>query len=275
MAITDTERKEIVQEVLNEVKSASQSVDTLTKVTSLDGISSLPVMKGTSVVVVPTEVLFEPATTAASDAQNAASSATNAANAAAKSASSAQDAASAASESLATVTDAVSEHTAAVSIHPIAGVAENIYAEASDDYDPAGTGITYLQDEQRFVNVVEDTTDTAPTYDVDKGAYKTEGVGRNLLKRTNCGKGYGDTTASGFPRNGWVAYGYNASTGVNAVKITEGEIIQLGTNTRVGRYARFTHAQNVVCTSEYIAFPIRPDIIKAGEKYTVSLVVVD
>ncbi len=169
----------------------------------------------------------------------------------------------------------VADHTAAVSIHPIAGVARNVYDEASDDYDPTATGITYLQDEQKFVNVVADDTESAPSYTVEQGDYGTSGVRRNLLRRTNCGAGYGDTTSSGFYRNGWMAYGYNASTGVNAVAITQGEITQLGTNTRVGQYARFDHMQGVTCTSEYIAFPIRPDIIKAGEKYTVSLVVVD
>ncbi len=275
MALTDTERKEIVQEVLTEVKSASQSVDTLTEVTSLDGISSLPVMKGTSVVVIPTEVLFEPATTAATTAQNAAQGATTAASAAAESASAAENAASEANEALTTVETAVADHTAAVSIHPIAGVARNVYDEASDDYDPTATGITYLQDEQKFVNVVADDTESAPSYTVEQGDYGTSGVRRNLLRRTNCGAGYGDTTSSGFYRNGWMAYGYNASTGVNAVAITQGEITQLCTNTRVGQYARFDHMQGVTCTSEYIAFPIRPDIIKAGEKYTVSLVVVD
>lgn len=80
MAITDNEKKQIVQEVLAQMKSSSQGVNELQEVTTLDGVKSLPAMKGTQVVVAPVSLLSKPATDAASTANTAASAANTAAN---------------------------------------------------------------------------------------------------------------------------------------------------------------------------------------------------
>lgn len=51
--MTDEEKKTVVQEVLNQIKTDSQSVDELETVTSLDSVNSLPAMQGEKVVRVP------------------------------------------------------------------------------------------------------------------------------------------------------------------------------------------------------------------------------
>lgn len=57
--MTDDERKMVVSEVLEEIRSKSQSVDRLPKVDSVDGIESLPAMRGAEVVSVPLGLLTE------------------------------------------------------------------------------------------------------------------------------------------------------------------------------------------------------------------------
>ena len=57
--MTDDERKMVVSEVLEEIRSKSQSVDSLPKVDSVDGIESLPAMRGAEVVSVPLGLLTE------------------------------------------------------------------------------------------------------------------------------------------------------------------------------------------------------------------------
>ena len=51
--MTDQERKQIVQEVLTQIKASSQGVIALEEVTTLDGVKSLPAMKGNVVVSAP------------------------------------------------------------------------------------------------------------------------------------------------------------------------------------------------------------------------------
>ena len=53
------------QELLNAIKAESQSMDELTTVTSLDGIVSLPAMKGNQIVNAPISLLRKPAEDAA------------------------------------------------------------------------------------------------------------------------------------------------------------------------------------------------------------------
>lgn len=53
MALTQADKTEL----LNAIKAESQSVDELTQVTSLDGIVSLPAIRGTEVVSAPVSLL--------------------------------------------------------------------------------------------------------------------------------------------------------------------------------------------------------------------------
>jgi hypothetical protein len=70
--MTDEEKKTVVQEVLNQIKTDSQSVDELETVTSLDSVNSLPAMQGEKVVRVPVSLLAKPAEEAAKTANTAA-----------------------------------------------------------------------------------------------------------------------------------------------------------------------------------------------------------
>ncbi len=72
MALTQAEKTEL----LNAIKAESQSVDELAQVTSLDGIVSLPAIRGTEVVSAPVSLLRKPAEDAAKTA-NAAAAAAN------------------------------------------------------------------------------------------------------------------------------------------------------------------------------------------------------
>ena len=76
MALTQAEKNEL----LNAIKAESQSVDELTQVTSLDGIVSLPAIRGNEVVSAPVSLLRKPAEDAAKTANAAASSANTAAS---------------------------------------------------------------------------------------------------------------------------------------------------------------------------------------------------
>ncbi len=76
MALTQAEKNEL----LNAIKAESQSVDELTQATSLDGIVSLPAIRGNEVVSAPVSLLRKPAEDAAKTANAAASSANTAAS---------------------------------------------------------------------------------------------------------------------------------------------------------------------------------------------------
>ena len=76
--MTDEEKKTVVQEVLNQIKTDSQSVDELETATSLDSVNSLPAMQGEKVVRVPVSLLAKPAEDAAKRANAAAATADDA-----------------------------------------------------------------------------------------------------------------------------------------------------------------------------------------------------
>lgn len=59
MALTEEEKKELVQDVVNQIKTDSQSVDELETVSTLDGVVSLPAMRGETVVSAPCETALE------------------------------------------------------------------------------------------------------------------------------------------------------------------------------------------------------------------------
>ena len=117
MALTQAEKNEL----LNAIKAESQSVDELTQVTSLDGIVSLPAIRGTEIVSAPVSLLRKPAedaaktaNTAATNANTAASQANTARDQAAEAASTANSAAANADEAAQAANDAVAAAQAVV-----------------------------------------------------------------------------------------------------------------------------------------------------------------
>ena len=117
MALTQAEKNEL----LNAIKAESQSVDELTQVMSLDGIVSLPAIRGTEVVSAPVSLLRKPAedaaktaNTAATNANTAASQANTARDQAAEAASTANSAAANADEAAQAANDAVAAAQAVV-----------------------------------------------------------------------------------------------------------------------------------------------------------------
>lgn len=69
MALTEEEKNELVQDVVNQIKTDSQSVDELETVSTLDGVVSLPAMRGETVVSAPVKLLSKPAEDAAATAK--------------------------------------------------------------------------------------------------------------------------------------------------------------------------------------------------------------
>lgn len=130
MALTQADKTELI----NAIKAESQSVDELTQVTSLDGIVSLPAIRGTEVVSAPVSLLRKPAedaaklaNTAAGDANSAAMYARNAANDAVAAIESTDGAARRAREAATSATDATEKLQAAIDAarrHPVVLVNE-------------------------------------------------------------------------------------------------------------------------------------------------------
>lgn len=78
--MTAEEKKEIKQAVLDEIKAESSDITEVETVSSLDGVTGLPVMQGEKLVTAPLSLLSKPATDAATVANAAAKKATQAAN---------------------------------------------------------------------------------------------------------------------------------------------------------------------------------------------------
>jgi len=78
MALSQEDKKEII----NAIKAESTGIDELTVATSLDGVMTLPAIRGTEVVSVPVALLSKPAVDAAAAALNATKAADDAAFAA-------------------------------------------------------------------------------------------------------------------------------------------------------------------------------------------------
>ena len=85
--------QEDIQQVLNAIKAESQGVQELETVTSLNGVNSLPGVKGEKLVSVPMDLLEKPAKDAAAAANSAAATANKAAETANNAATSAEGAA--------------------------------------------------------------------------------------------------------------------------------------------------------------------------------------
>ncbi|MFT0162996.1 hypothetical protein ACMSEO_25205, partial [Bacteroides thetaiotaomicron] len=93
MALTESEKTELKNDILNAIKAESQSVDELVEVSSLDNIKSLPALRGSELVSAPLTLLRKPADDAAATANASATKADNAAALANKAAGMASDAA--------------------------------------------------------------------------------------------------------------------------------------------------------------------------------------
>lgn len=72
MALTEEEKKELVRNLMNQLKTDSQSVDELETVDTLEGVVSLPAMRGEKVVGAPLKLLSKPAEEAAAVARSSA-----------------------------------------------------------------------------------------------------------------------------------------------------------------------------------------------------------
>ena len=146
--MTDEEKKTVVQEVLNQIKTDSQSVDELETVTSLDSVNSLPAMQGEKVVRVPVSLLAKPAEEAAKTANTAAATADASSKAAGTAAQQAKDAAGVASSAALTANNSamladdatakLNDAIAAANTHPVVlvnsliGDADRIFSDWSE-----------------------------------------------------------------------------------------------------------------------------------------------
>ena len=111
MALTNEEK----QELLNAMQAESQGVDELEQVDSLDGIVSLPALRGEEVVSAPIKLLTKPAENAVASAGRAAKQATEAAQTVHSVTQSANSAARAANAAASEASDAADKANSAVS----------------------------------------------------------------------------------------------------------------------------------------------------------------
>ena len=143
MALSQADKNEM----LNAIKAESQSIDELPVVASLDGITTLPAIRGTEVVSAPVSLLRKPAEDAAKSATTAALNATNAAlqanaardvasqaaTAATNAATQASDAATAANDATAQLQKAIesARRHPMVLVNDILGDPERVFADWS------------------------------------------------------------------------------------------------------------------------------------------------
>ena len=112
MALTEQEKQELKKDILSQIKSESQGVNELQEVQSLDGVKTLPAMRGEELVTAPVSLLAKPATDAAAQAlaaknaaETAAANAEAAGSNAGKKAQEAQTAAQAAGKAVEELTE--------------------------------------------------------------------------------------------------------------------------------------------------------------------------
>ena len=144
MALTEEEKKELVQAVVNQIKTDSQSVDELEAVSTLDGVVSLPAMRGETVVSAPLKLLSKPAEDAAAVAKASAAAADASAKKADTATATAKTAAQTANDAASKATDAAQKTNAAVA------KAESVEAEYKATALAARNGAT-----ARFDGLVE------------------------------------------------------------------------------------------------------------------------
>ena len=170
MALTEEEKKSLVQDVVNQIKTDSQSVDELEAVSTLDGVVSLPAMRGETVVNAPLKLLSKPAEDAAAVAKASAAVADASAKKADKATSTAEAAARTANDAASKATDAAQKTNAAVAR------AESVEAEYEATALAARNGAT-----ARFDGLVEDVDIRPVSY------VKVDGVVYDTVKKAFCG----------------------------------------------------------------------------------------
>lgn len=170
MALTEEEKKELVQDVVNQIKTDSQSVDELETVSTLDGVVSLPAMRGETVVSAPLKLLSKPAEDAAAVAKASAAVADASAKKADTAASTAEAAAQTATDAASKATDAAQKTNAAVA------KAESVESEYKDTALAARNGAT-----ARFDGLVEGVEIRPVSYE------KVDAVVYDTVKKAFCG----------------------------------------------------------------------------------------
>lgn len=160
MALTEEEKKELVQDVVNQIKTDSQSVDELETVSTLDGVVSLPAMRGETVVSAPLKLLSKPAEDAAAVAKASAAVADASAKKADTATATAKAAAQTANDAASKATDAAQKTNAAVA------KAESVEAEYKETALAARNGAT-----ARFDGLVEGVEGQLVSYPQIDGVY--------------------------------------------------------------------------------------------------------
>ena len=171
MALTEEEKKELALDVVNQIKTDSQSVDELEAVSTLDGVVSLPAMRGDTVVSAPLKLLSKPAEDAAAVAKSSAAVADASAKKADTAASTAETAAQTANDAASKATDAAQKTNAAVA------KAESVEAEYKDTALAARNGAT-----ARFDGLVEGVEIRLVSYP------QIDGVYYDTVNKSFCGK---------------------------------------------------------------------------------------
>lgn len=171
MALTEEEKKELVQNVVNQIKTDSQSVDELEAVSTLDGVVSLPAMRGETVVSAPLKLLSKPAEDAAAVAKASAAVADASAKKADTAAATAKAAAKTANDAASKATDAAQKTNAAVA------KAESVESEYKNTALAARNGAT-----ARFDGLVEGVEIRLVSYP------QIDGVYYDTVNKSFCGK---------------------------------------------------------------------------------------
>ena len=171
MALTEEEKKELVQDVVNQIKTDSQSVDELETVSTLDGVVSLPAMRGETVVSAPLKLLSKPAEDAAAVAKASAAVADASAKKADTATATAKTAAQTANDAASKATDAAQKTNAAVA------KAESVEAEYKETALAARNGAT-----ARFDGLVEGVEIRLVSYP------QIDGVYYDTVNKSFCGK---------------------------------------------------------------------------------------
>ena len=171
MALTEEEKKELVQDVVNQIKTDSQSVDELEAVSTLDGVVSLPAMRGETVVSAPLKLLSKPAEDAAAVAKASAAVADASAKKADTATATAKAAAQTANDAASKATDAAQKTNAAVA------KAESVESRYKDTALAARNGAT-----ARFDGLVEGVVIRLVSYS------QIDGVYYDTVNKSFCGK---------------------------------------------------------------------------------------
>ena len=169
--MTEEEKKELVQDVVNQIKTDSQSVDELEAVSTLDGVVSLPAMRGETVVSAPLKLLSKPAEDAAAVAKASAAVADASAKKADTATATAKAAAKTANDAAGNATDAAQKTNAAVA------KAESVEAEYKETALAARNGAT-----ARFDGLVEGVEIRLVSYP------QIDGVYYDTVNKSFCGK---------------------------------------------------------------------------------------